>query len=64
MPMQTLIAVLVVLAATVYLGRRVWLAAVAARRAEQEAGCGSGCGCGHESGRANRASTTTGRRAR
>ena len=44
MELQTLLALLVVLAAAGWLGRRTWRTVRTARRTA-EAGCGQGCGC-------------------
>jgi len=41
--MQTLIVLLIVLAAGVYAGRRLWRTL---RPAKTAAGCDAGCGCG------------------
>ena len=43
---QSVLAVLLVAAAVLYLGLRAWRSAVAARRERAEPGCGAGCGCG------------------
>ncbi len=42
--MQTLVVVLILVAAAGYIGRRVWQT-IAAARAPKGAGCASGCGC-------------------
>jgi FeoB-associated Cys-rich membrane protein len=42
--MQTLIVALLVLAAAVYVGRRLW----STLRPKKAAGCDAGCGCGGE----------------
>ena len=42
---QTLITILLVLGAGVYLGRRMWRQ-LAGARGKGDAGCASGCGCG------------------
>ena len=56
--MQTLIIVLLVAAAVLYLGRQAWKATIGARRAEREsAGCASGCGCTPASAAPKRAIT-------
>ena len=41
---QTLVALVVVLAAAAYVGRRVWRTL----RPQKAAGCASGCGCGDD----------------
>jgi hypothetical protein len=43
---QTLVVVAIVLGATAYLARKVWLAVAGMRRAKNAPGCGSDCGCG------------------
>lgn len=43
---QTMIVALVVLAAALYVGRRVWSAV----RPKAAAGCGDGCGCASTGG--------------
>ena len=44
MDVQTLLALLVVVAALAYLGRRTWRTLRAARKTAGD-GCGTGCGC-------------------
>ena len=44
MTAQTLIVILIVLAAVAYIGRRAWRTVRAARGGD-DAGCGAGCGC-------------------
>ena len=46
--MQTLIVLLVLAAAALYLGRRIWRAMRGTIRAAKapQAGCGTACGCG------------------
>ena len=44
MDAQTLLALLLVVAALAYLGRRTWRTLRATRKAAGE-GCGTGCGC-------------------
>lgn len=43
---QSLLAILLVAAAVLYLGLRAWRSALNARRERTEPGCGAGCGCG------------------
>lgn len=43
--MDSLVVALIVAAAALYVGRRVWRAAASARR-KTEPGCGGDCGCG------------------
>ena len=45
MDAQTLVVLLIVLAAAGWLGRRTWRTLRAARKTAGE-GCGTGCGCG------------------
>ena len=43
---QTLIVLVLLAAAGIYLGRKVWMSLVAVKRAKNDPGCGPGCGCG------------------
>ena len=51
MDVQTLLALLLVVAALAYLGRRTWRTVRAARKTAG-AGCGTGCGCESSGSRA------------
>ena len=48
---QTLIVALIVLAAAVYVGRRLWRTLRPARGADAGGGCAHGCGCGDAAAR-------------
>ena len=43
---QTLIVLLIVGGAALYVGRRLWRTVAAARASRRGDGCGAGCGCG------------------
>lgn len=50
MDLQTILALLLVLGAVAYVGRRAWRTLRPAVRSSSgggDDGCGSGCGCGH-----------------
>ena len=53
--MQTLIVLLIVGGAALYVGRRLWRTVAAARASRRGDGCAAGCGCGDAPAKRGRA---------